>query len=48
MVLALLNAGVLPETFEFLHAGWWATHVVAIVVLLYIGFLLGRKKAGQS
>ena len=47
MVLALLNGEGLPETFQFLHAGWWATHVVGIAVVLYIGYLMGRKKASS-
>ena len=45
MVLALLNGAGLPETFHFLHAGWWAIHVVGIAVVLGIGYLMGKKKA---
>ena len=48
MVLALLNAEALPETFRFLHPGWWLTHVVGVAVILYIGFLLGKKKASAA
>jgi len=43
--LALLN-GNLPETLEFLHLGWWVIHIVGVVVVFYIGFLTGKKKAG--
>ncbi len=48
MVLALLNAEALPETFHFLHPGWWLVHVVGVAVILYIGFLLGKKKASAA
>ena len=44
--LALLNGELLPETFHFLHLGWWILHIIAVAVALYVGFLLG-KKAGQ-
>jgi len=39
----------LPETFHFLHLGWWIVHVIAIAVVFYIGLSVGRKKrAGQG
>ena len=48
MVLALLNGAGLPETFHFLHPGWWLIHVVGVAVIFYIGFLLGKKKASAA
>ena len=47
-VLALLNGVGVPEGFRFLQWGWWVVHVIGIIVLLYIGFLAGKKKAGRS
>jgi hypothetical protein len=45
---ALLGLVELPETFGFLHPGWFLVHVVAIAVVFYIGFLVGKKKARPS
>ncbi len=39
------NGELLPETFEFLHAGWWILYLVAIPVVFLIGFAVGKKKA---
>jgi len=42
--LALLNGELLPETFHFLHLGWFLLHIIAIPLTLYIGYLISRKK----
>lgn len=34
----------LPETLQFLHAGWWALHVFAITTVGIIGYLIGRRR----
>jgi len=46
--VALLALVELPETFGFLHPGWFLVHAVAIVVVFSIGFLVGKKKARSS
>lgn len=50
MNLAILGEEeVLPETFHFLNAGWWVVHLIAVLVVAYIGYLIGGKqKAGGS
>ena len=39
----LAETEILPEAFQFLHVGWWIVHVIAIPLVLYIGFTLGRR-----
>jgi hypothetical protein len=34
----------LPESFQFLHGGWFVVHIIAIAVVSYIGYKLGRMK----
>jgi hypothetical protein len=34
----------LPESFLFLHGGWFVVHIIAISVVGYIGYKLGRMK----
>jgi hypothetical protein len=46
--MALLALVELPETLGFLHPGWFLVHAVAIVVLFYIGYLMGKRKARAS
>jgi hypothetical protein len=46
--MALLALPELPETFGFLHPGWFVVHAVAIVVVFYVGYLMGKKKARAS
>jgi len=41
----LANAEWLPETFHFLHLGWWVVHVIAILVVFMIGLGAARKCA---
>jgi len=37
---------VVPESFQFLNLGWWAVHIVAIAVVVFIGFKIGQSKKG--
>ena len=46
--LALLAAVELPEAFGFLEPWWFLIHAVAVVVIFYIGFLVGKRKARAS
>jgi hypothetical protein len=46
--LALLALVALPKGFAFLEPWWFLIHAVAIVVVLYIGFLVGKKKGRSS
>ena len=39
-----LLLAALPETFQFLHGGWFVVHIVGIVVVGFLGFKLGRVK----
>jgi hypothetical protein len=41
-------AEILPEPLEFLNWGWWLLHVVAIVVVFYIGWAMAKKKMASS
>ena len=34
----------LPATFQFLNAGWWIIHVIAISVVSSIGYVIGKKR----
>jgi hypothetical protein len=36
---------ILPETFHFLHAGWWGVHIIMISLIFWAGMAVGRKKA---
>jgi len=38
-------AVAVPGPLQFLNWGWWILHVIGIVVLLLIGYALGRKCA---
>ena len=29
-------------TWAFLRSGWWVLHIVAIIVVAYIGYWIGR------
>ena len=40
----LMAAIELPETFNFLNAGWWIIHVIAISAVCSIGYLIGKKR----
>ncbi len=42
----LLAAEILPETFRFLHVGWFIVHLVAIPLALLIGYAIGKSQAG--
>ena len=35
---------VLPESLQFLHGGWFVVHIIAIAVVFYLGYKLGRMK----
>jgi hypothetical protein len=35
----------LPEQFRFLNSGWWAVHLLAIPLLVAIGYMLGQRRA---
>ncbi|MGA2322895.1 MAG: hypothetical protein ABSG22_03510 [Sedimentisphaerales bacterium] len=34
----------LPESFQFLHGGWFVVHIIGIAVVAYLGYKLGRMK----
>ena len=34
----------LPETFQFLHGGWFLVHIIGISVVGFLGYKLGRIK----
>jgi hypothetical protein len=34
----------LPESFQFLHGGWFVVHIIGISVVFYLGYKLGRMK----
>ena len=34
----------LPETLQFLNGGWFVVHIIAIAVVGFIGYKLGRMK----
>ena len=48
MMLANGEGGLLPETFHFLHVGWWILHIIAIPVVFLAGFAVGKKKGSKS
>ena len=35
---------VLPSTLQFLHGGWFAVHAIAIAVVFYLGYKVGRAR----
>jgi len=35
---------VVPVSLQFLHGGWFVVHIIAISVVGYIGYKLGRMK----
>ena len=35
---------VLPVTLQFLNGGWFVVHIIAISVVGYLGYKLGRLK----
>ncbi|MFP4057485.1 MAG: hypothetical protein ACLF0G_11505 [Candidatus Brocadiia bacterium] len=37
---------VLPETFHFLQLGWWVVHIIAIPLVGFIGYTMGKKAGG--
>jgi hypothetical protein len=39
-----LLLAALPETFQFLHGGWFVVHIIGIAVVGYIGYKIGRLK----
>jgi len=34
----------MPESLQFLHGGWFVVHIIAISVVGYLGYKLGRMK----
>lgn len=44
----LADADILPESFQFLNLGWWAIHIIAIPLVFYIGYALGRRKGAPA
>ena len=43
MIAALAMLADLPEVLEFPHVGWIVVHLIAIPVVFYIGWRVGRK-----
>jgi len=43
----LADAEILPETFGFLGVGWWVVHVIAIPLVGYLGYLIGKRGAAK-
>ena len=44
----LADADILPETLQFLGVGWFIVHIVAIPLVAYIGFAIGKKKGSGT
>jgi len=42
MILLDTAGAALPEGLEFLHAGWWLLHVLAVVFVFFYGYRKGR------
>ncbi|NQU42676.1 hypothetical protein HQ520_05280 [bacterium] len=38
----------IPETFEFLKAGWWIIHLIAVPAIFAIGFGLGASRGRKD
>ena len=38
----------LPEGLEFLHAGWWVVHVLAVLLAYQFGYARGRGAARRE
>ncbi len=43
----ILSVG-LPMTLQFLNPGWWAVHIVAICVVGFIGFEIGKSQKAHQ
>lgn len=48
MLPILGNGELLPESWQFLRWGWWVVHLVAIPLVFFIGFLVGKRKGGKA
>ncbi len=35
----------LPESWRFLGSLWWVLHIVAVGLVFYVGYLIGRSSA---
>lgn len=38
----------LPESWRFLGTMWWVLHVIAIGLVFYIGYVIGRSSAAEG
>ena len=38
----------LPENWQFLGRFWWMLHLVAVGVVFWVGFLIGRVSAEKN
>lgn len=46
--LLFANSEMLPDTFRFLGLGWWVIHIIAIPVVGYIGYSIGRRRGSAK
>lgn len=38
----------LPESWQFLGSMWWVLHVIVIVLIFFMGFIIGRTSASPE
>lgn len=38
----------LPASWQFLGPLWWVLHIVAISLVFYLGFIVGRQSTGNE
>ena len=43
--LLLLSAIDLPSTWSFLGPAWWVLHVIGIMLVFFVGYLIGKHSA---